>query len=113
MKPGNRAEDKTLRTRKEEKKEDRSSTENPPLATVNTSDPGSEPKPGQPNSRDWDVGGRGRKASVAAKGSRYSVMMVAEARKPEGDAQEASGFQPKGLHITRQSLAMGKSRRQR
>jgi hypothetical protein len=36
MKPGNRAEDKTLRTRKEEKKEDRSSTENPPLATVNT-----------------------------------------------------------------------------
>ena len=31
-------------------------------------------------------------------------MMVAEARKPEGDAQEAFGFQPKGLHIIRQSL---------
>jgi len=34
-KPGNRAEDKTLRTRNEGK-EGRSSTENPPLATVNT-----------------------------------------------------------------------------
>ena len=40
-------------------------------------------------------------------------MMVAEARKPEGDAQEAFGFQPKGLHIIRQSLAMEKPRRQR
>jgi len=35
MKPGNRAEDKTLKTRKE-LKEGRSATENPPLATVNT-----------------------------------------------------------------------------
>jgi hypothetical protein len=35
MKPGNRVEDKTLTTRREGKK-GRSSTENPPLATVNT-----------------------------------------------------------------------------
>jgi hypothetical protein len=35
MKPGNRVEDKTLTTRKRGK-EGRSSTENPPLATVNT-----------------------------------------------------------------------------
>jgi hypothetical protein len=58
---------------------------------------------------------------VAAIGSRFRVMLVQEeTRKPEGDARdparaparwevwtvnEASGFQSKGLHVTRQSLA--------
>jgi hypothetical protein len=59
---------------------------------------------------------------MAASGSRLRVMMVEEARKPEGDGQvpsgrradrgpdgqQASGFRPKGLPITRQSPALEK-----
>ena len=122
-KPGNRVEGKTLTTRTRGQRRTVFDREPAACDGQHTSDPGPEPKPGQPNSRHWGVGGRGREARVAAIGSRLSVMMVQEgARKPEGDArvprghrpdrgpggQSASGFQPKGRHITRQSQAMEK-----
>ena len=85
MKPGNRVEDKTLKTRRRGKRKPIFDREPAACDGQHTSDPGLVLKPGQPDSRPWVVGGRGREASVAATRSRLSVMMVQEgARKPEG-----------------------------
>jgi hypothetical protein len=98
-KPGNRVEEKALKTRKVERD--------------------SHTKPGCPKGRHWDMGSRGREGTVTARTSRYRVARKKEGtRKPEGDdrdvqkgtnqkenlrGQEVIRFRPMRPLATRQS----------